>query len=292
MTCIEESLMLGQSRHLVSTFVTPADLSGRTPPVVALLTNSGVIPRSGPNRMNVHLSQQFAAMGIPSVRFDLSGLGDSGRHSQPKPMMEQWIDDCRAIMDHAQQRHGCARFLMVGFCSGAEVAHLLALQDTRLRAALLWDMYAYPTPASRLRFQLFRLQRLGVRGLLQKIGMRLGGIAGRKGTTDKPARPPAIPATPPSRAELVKRLNTLAEQGVVLHFSFGEGNPHWFNHEQQFWDMFRGEPFLKHVSFRFLKESDHLMTADSAQSAFLSMTSHWVRDRVLPSLASRPTDAP
>ena len=286
MTCLEETLMLGASQHLVSTFVTPLQLPAGGPPVVALLTNSGVIPRSGPNRMNVHLSRQFAAMGIPSVRFDLSGLGDRGRPSQAKPMMAQWVADCQAVMDHAQQRHGCAHFLMVGFCSGAEVAHLLALEDRRMRAALLWDMYAYPTPASRLRFQLFRLQRLGLSGLARKLGARLMRIVRPAHIPAKAARPAAIPASPPSKAELVSRLNTLAAQGVVLHFSFGEGNPHWFNHERQFWDMFKGEPFLQHVSFRFLKESDHLMTAGNAQAAFLAMTSEWVQGRVLPKLAS------
>lgn len=285
MTCTEETLVLGDSQHLVATITTPINLPDGAPPVVALLTNSGVIPRSGPNRMNVHLARQFADMGIRSVRFDLSGLGDSSRPAQPKPMMEQWIADCQAIMDHIEQQHGRTRFLMIGFCSGAEVAHLLALQDDRLRAALLWDMYAYPTLASRLRYQLFRLQRLGWIGLLHKVRDRIKRLLWPGSVPIKPARPPAIPSSPPDRDELTRRLEALTQKGVVLHFSFGEGNPHWFNHDGQFRAMFRHAPFLEHVTFRFLREADHLMAASRAQVAFLRMTRDWFEERVRPALA-------
>lgn len=284
MTCIEETEVLGDSAHLVATFVTPTQAALSEPPIIALLTNSGVIPRAGPNRMNVRLSQQFASQGIPSVRFDLSGLGDSGRPQQPLPLMDQWVADCRAVMDEAQARFGCSKFLMVGFCSGAEVAHLVALQDPRMRAALLWDMYAYPTLESRLRYQWRRWERIGWGGLWHKLRAKALRWAGRDTGTAKPARPPAIPASPPSKEVLCERLNRIVADGVILHFSFGEGNPHWFNHERQFWAMFRGQPFLRDVTFRFLKEADHLMTAHQAQTAFLAMTSTWVTSQVLPRL--------
>ena len=284
----EETLVLGDSMHLVATTTTPPGLAGE-PPVIALLTNSGVIPRSGPNRMNVHLARHFATLGIPSVRFDLSGLGDSSRPTNPKPMLEQWIADCRAVMDHAEQQHGCARFLMIGFCSGAEVAHLLGLQDKRLRAALLWDMYAYPTVGSKMRYLWLRLRKLGVAGVWRKVQQRVARALGLAPSPQsrKDANPPAIPSQPPAKADLMKRLQTLVDQGVNLHFSFAEGNPHWFNHDGQFKAMFKGAPFLQKVSFRFLREADHLLTEDRAQAAFLAMTDEWITQRVLPGLRAQ-----
>lgn len=285
----EDTLVLGESAHLVATLTTPTRAGGHPPPVIALLSNSGVIPRSGPNRMNVHLARRFADLGIPSVRFDLSGLGDSSRPAKPKPMMAQWLADCRAVMDLAEQRHGCARFLMIGFCSGAEVAHLLALEDPRLRAALLWDMYAYPTLGSRLHHLAYKMRKLGPGGLLRKVQDRVQRTLGIKQApvSSKTATPPAIPSQPPDKAELMQRLQTLVDQGVSLHFSYAEGNPHWFNHEGQFRAMFKGAPFLQHVSFRFLREADHLLTEESAQRAFLGMTEDWLRERVLPALATQ-----
>jgi pimeloyl-ACP methyl ester carboxylesterase len=282
----EETLVLGESAHLVATLTTPAQAGDQPPPIIALLSNSGVIPRSGPNRMNVHLARRFAELGIPSVRFDLSGLGDSSRPATPKPMMAQWLEDCRAVMDHAEQRHGCSRFLMIGFCSGAEVAHLLGLQDPRLRAALLWDMYAYPTLGSKLHFLAYRLRKLGVAGLASKVSDRILRALRLRPTpvSAKAVNPPAIPSQPPDKGELMQRLQTLVDQGVSLHFSFAEGNPHWFNHDGQFWAMFKGAPFVKHVSFRFLREADHLLTEAHAQRAFLDMTDDWLQKRVLPAL--------
>ena len=249
----EETLVLGDSMHLVATTTTPSTPSSSAadrPPVIALLTNSGVIPRSGPNRMNVHLARHFA------------------------------------VMDHAERQHGCARFLMIGFCSGAEVAHLLGLQDERLRAALLWDMYAYPTTGSKLRYLWMRLSRLGFAGVVGKVRQRISRVLGLSPApvSRKEATPQAIPSQPPDKAALVRRLQTLVDRGVSLHFSFAEGNPHWFNHEGQFWAMFKGAPFLRHVSFRFLREADHLLTEDRAQAAFLSMTDDWLQQRVLPAL--------
>lgn len=287
MSLTEETLVLGDSNHLVATSTTPGQHTAQGPAVVALLTNSGVIPRCGPNRMNVRLAREFAAMGIPSIRFDLSGLGDSSRPAQPKPMMEQWLADCQAIMDEAERRHGCNRFLMIGFCSGAELAHLLAMQDKRLRAALLWDMYAYPTLRSRMRFLIFRLQRVGWPGGLEKLRSRVSRLINPGSAKQTPAKPQAIPYSPPDKAELTRRLDALTDQGVILHFAFAEGNPHWFNHHGQFRAMFRGAAFLRHVSFRFLHEADHLMTSGEAQHAFMTMTRDWLMERVLTALNRR-----
>lgn len=295
MSHTEETLVLGDAMHLVATFTTPGTSAAQadTPvPLVVLLTNSGVIPRTGPNRMNVHLARHFARLGIPSVRFDLSGLGDSSRPAEPQPMMAQWISDCRAVMDHAEQRHGCHRFLMIGFCSGAEVAHLLGLQDPRLCAALLWDMYAYPTLGSTLRYRWLRVRQLGLAGVMRKAQGRLLKALGlaKPTVSAKSANPPAIPSHPPAKAELMQRLQTLVDRGVSLHFAFAEGNPHWFNHERQFQAMFHNAPFLSHVSFRFLREADHLLTEGHAQAAFLAMTDDWLKQRVLPGL--RPDGQP
>jgi len=275
----EQTLLLGPAKHIVATCTGALPSQTQRPPVVALLTNSGVIPRSGPNRMNVHLARHFAAMGIPSVRFDLTGLGDSGRPATPLPLMAQWVADTRSVMDHAAEQHGCDRFLMVGFCSGAEVAHLVALEDARLRGAVLWDLYAYPTPASKLLSLAYRLQRLGCRGAARKAAQRLTALLSRQ----PPAAPQAkaMASTVPDRAVYAQRIQTLVDQGVALHIAFGEGNQTWFNHSGQFRAMFSGQRFLAQVDFSFLTETDHLLTTTEGQQAFLRMTDHWVRRHFL-----------
>ena len=85
----EQTLILGVERHLVATLTAATPSGAGSPRCVAVLTNSGVIPRSGPHRMNVHLARRFAEMGIPSIRFDMSGLGDSRRSSGTLPVVQQ-----------------------------------------------------------------------------------------------------------------------------------------------------------------------------------------------------------
>jgi pimeloyl-ACP methyl ester carboxylesterase len=284
----EHTLTLGIEHHLVATF-TPADpgTDSAPPPLVAVLTNSGVIPRSGPHRMNVHLARRLAAQGIPSVRFDMSGLGDSRRTASTLPVVEQWVADTRSVMDAAQARFGCARFLMIGFCSGAEVAHLVALEDPRLRAILLWDLYAYPTLGSRTRTFFYKLRRAGVGGSLRKAAERLLGrfrspateTDGGNGNAN--GRAVEVSLVPP-KALFAQRIQTLSDGGVELLFVYCGGEPEWFNHPGQFKGMFGGFAFHDKVAFNHLEVSDHLITTRTAQHAFLNMTDDWLRSRVLP----------
>ncbi len=281
----EHTLTLGIENHLVATF-TPADTGfDGAPPIVALLTNSGVIPRSGPHRMNVHLARRLAAQGIPSVRFDMSGLGDSRRTASTLPVVEQWVADTRSVMDAAQTRFGCARFLMVGFCSGAEVAHLVALEDPRLRAILIWDLYAYPTAASRARTFFYKLRRAGLAGSVRKLGEKLlGAVRSKAGNGDEgPANGRAVQVSVvPPREVFGQRIQTLSDGGVELLFVYCGGEPEWFNHAGQFKGMFGQFPFHEKVAFHYLEVSDHLITTRAAQHAFLAMTDGWLQGRVLP----------
>lgn len=278
-TMAETTLILGAENHLVAT-LTPASAPG-TPPMVAVLTNSGVIPRSGPNRMNVHLARRFAEMGIPSIRFDMSGLGDSRRSSSGQPLMTQWVADTRAVMDLAQAQFGCDRFFMIGFCSGAEVAHLVALEDPRLRAALLWELYAYPTPQSRLRKLAYRLRRAGPAGLVTKAFGRLQRLVVKPTGAPTAARQ-AEPSKAPAREVYAQRIQTLVDQGVELLFGFSGAQPEWFNHPGQFKGMFGHFAFFDKVAFGFLKNCDHLITRREAQQDFTGMTVQWLEGKVLP----------
>lgn len=282
----EHTLTLGAENHLVATFTPPdAGTTHGAPAVVALLSNSGVIPRSGPHRMNVHLARRLAAQGIASVRFDMSGLGDSRRTDSTLPVIEQWVADTRSVMDAAQARFGCDRFLMVGFCSGADVAHLVALQDPRLRAILLWDLYAYDTPGSRARRVLFKLRRAGLLGAVRKLGSRMRGLLGpTQDDTELAAGRGIEVSVVPAREVFAERIQKLVDGGTEVLFVYCGGEPEWFNHPAQFKNMFSGYPFRDKVAFNYLEVSDHLITTKAAQLAFLQMTDHWLRERVLPAL--------
>ncbi len=287
----EQTLILGAENHLVATLTPAATTASGAPRCVAVLTNSGVIPRSGPHRMNVHLSRRFAEMGIPSIRFDMSGLGDSRRSSGTLPVIQQWVADTRSVMDTAQARFGCDRFFMVGFCSGAEVAHLVALEDKRMRAAVLWDLYAYPTLQSKLRTVMYRLRRAGLNNVARKLLARAlpmlralspGAAQAKEDRTVEVSQVPPV-------EEYARRIQTLVDDGVELLFSYCGGEPEWFNHHGQFRGMFGRYGFFDKVAFSYLEKSDHLITRREAQQSFTAMVVQWLEQRVL--VTPRPAAA-
>ena len=79
--------------------------------VCCLLANAGVIHRIGPHRINVKLARVLASEKIASIRFDLSGLGDSRAAASSVAYTEQSVLDLRAAMDFAEKEHGFKRFL-------------------------------------------------------------------------------------------------------------------------------------------------------------------------------------
>ena len=278
----EYSVIMGAEDHLVAT-LTPATPTGPSPArVAAVLTNSGVIPRSGPHRMNVHLANRFAAMGIPSIRFDLSGLGDSRRFGGTLPGDEQWVADTRAAMDLAQSRFGCERFFMVGFCSGAEVAQSLALTDPRLRAITLWDAYSFPTIQSRLRTWVLRARRVGLLTALQRgLSRMLPTLAAVTKRAVQAREAEAEVSDAPPRHTYANRIQTLVDDGVKLLFLYSAGQPLEFNHRGQFRAMFRRYGFVDKVDFHYLDMSDHLLTQRRAKEQFTNLVVQWLEQRVL-----------
>ena len=74
----------------------------------------------GPGRLWVDLSRQWARHGIRSVRFDVSGVGDSpvhpGQHENV-PYARQWLDDLPALAS-AVSPEDPAGTVFIGLCSG------------------------------------------------------------------------------------------------------------------------------------------------------------------------------
>ncbi len=85
------------------------------------MSNSGIDCHVGPNRLWVDLARQLAARGLRSIRFDLSGLGDSpARPGQPTrlsyaPEALADVSDVAAAMSPEDP----SNVVLVGLCSSA-----------------------------------------------------------------------------------------------------------------------------------------------------------------------------
>ena len=145
----EDVLAFGEDERLVGTVCLP-DGPVASGAVGQILFNAGIVPRTGPHRLNVKLARRLAARGIASIRFDLSGLGDSGRAPGADSFETTAVRDLRQAMDTLACEAGTGRFCLFGFCSGGRHAYATAPLDARVAGIILYDTYAFPTPHSRL----------------------------------------------------------------------------------------------------------------------------------------------
>ena len=80
---------------------------------------------------------------------------------------------------------------------------LAALEDRRLRAAVLWDWYSHTTLQSRLRAALYKLRRAGPQKVVHKLLARVWPAAHRSNA--------AVSETPDSLAQVVQQVPSREE---------------------------------------------------------------------------------
>lgn len=277
---IEHSLCFGEDGGLVGTVCLPRPAS--PPPAMGfLMFNAGVIHRIGPHRINVRLARALADDGVPSMRFDLAGQGDSARPLDTRDARAQVIADVRAAMDALGAASGARRFILFGFCSGGYQGLDVALADERIAALSMFDAYIYATARARYNRYRMRIRQHGLaRAVTGWAGRALRAawwrVAERRKTR---ADHDAYLIGLPSRAQFAQDLRTLLTRDVAIHLVYaGEGFEH-FNYAGQFADAFREFDISGRVTTHFFPDMDHVATALSAQAAFIDHLRRWVRER-------------
>jgi dienelactone hydrolase len=110
---------------------------GPLPAIV--LVNAGCVSRMGPHRQYVPLARQWAGLGFPVLRLDLSGIGDSPAAAGAEENLT-YPPGARADLQRAlgwlEGRTGVGRFVLVGLCSGADLA-FAAAEDPRVAGVVM-----------------------------------------------------------------------------------------------------------------------------------------------------------
>jgi pimeloyl-ACP methyl ester carboxylesterase len=165
--------------RLVGILETPANRPSHDLAVVLL--SPGVKMRLGPQGLYRRMSAEFLRLGVPVLRFDFHGLGDSEgvltedllRDFYNHIEVGRYVDDTIDAMDWMQAQHGSRRFVLSGLCGGAITGLLAGARDNRVAGLLALGIT--PTLASRAadqaRYmssgQLDRLQQSYVQKLLK-----------------------------------------------------------------------------------------------------------------------------
>jgi len=280
----ERGVRFGRSGNLVGVATRGAGTPAREVPTAVFL-NSGIIHRVGANRLYVRLARALARQGIPSFRFDLSGIGDSGPH-QDDPgvtraaVVQRDIDDALSVLSAA----GVERFVLIGLCSGADDALSAMSRHDRVVGAVLLDPFTFRTLGYYVRYYAPRVLRPGVwwriitgrspalRNFLTVMRGRLRGFA-------KPAaaRGGGGSTSRPTRAEMHRQLERLVERQARLLLVFTAGLELRYNYRNQFFAAFPGLEFRDTVELEYLAHSDHTFSRERDQRRLEELLVSWYR---------------
>lgn len=288
---VETPALFGRDRNLVGVTCMPAAARASKPFVVLL--NAGIIHRCGPNRMATRLARALAHVGVPSLRFDLSGVGDSVVPAAAAAMSIQ--DRVRADIDDAfafaREQHGAERFIVGGLCSGADNALRTAARRDDVAGVVMLDLNVTHTRGYWLRHY---MRRLGSgeswRNLLAGRNPTINGWLRRvRGLPPLPASSPDVPEggdLPPElehdavipHAEMRAMLERLVARDVAMLCVFSGGIPRQYNYARQFLDLFPGLAFGDRLRLLYVADADHTFTGSALQERLRRSVVGWVSE--------------
>ena len=286
----ERLVQFGVDDHLIGTLTEPAGTSGEVAgaaPCGVIFLNSGVIHRIGPHRVHVKLARAVAEDGLPSLRLDLTGLGDSGRTRATDGMLAQVSRDIRSAIDLLQAQTGVQRVVLAGICSGAEYGYQYAPDDDRVAGLVMVDGYSFANRRTqllrwglRLRTLTWPVLRKAVLGRLQRL---------------REARADGHEAAPETPVDYGLPVVTVTDFGEGLAARVRAGCPSYlvftgsilqrYNHASQFDDTMKAAPLAaddctalrEGVQCDFLPDIDHTMTTLHGQRVYIARVRAWLQ---------------
>ena len=132
----EQAVLFGRTKSLVGVVTDPyLNLRNRRLPAIIIL-NAGLLHRIGPNRLYVKMARQLAATGFVVLRFDFSGIGDSSARDDNLPSERSSVSETQEAMHYLGTVKHAEKFILIGVCSGADVAFRTACCDPRVVGAI------------------------------------------------------------------------------------------------------------------------------------------------------------
>ncbi len=128
----ENIVTLGSKKNIVGILAEPEKGSLTDTKPAVLLLNAGMIHRIGPNGIYVKIARNLASAGFLTLRFDFSGIGDSKVRDDNIPFEEYAVMETQNVMTYLNSKRGIDKFILVGICSGADVAFNTSYKDDRV----------------------------------------------------------------------------------------------------------------------------------------------------------------
>ena len=269
---IETAIAFGAARSLVGILTRPDGCPARGPAVILL--NAGFTHRVGPNRVHVQLARGSAARGFCALRFDFSGIGDSGSRADNLPCETSTVLETKQAMDYLETAQDVHTFVLAGICSGADVAVRTAGRDPRVVGAVavngtfmdaVQSGFLKEHIESCVRRRYYRKHPFHPRTLVGSVAHRLRSLPRRH-------------AVRPGPVDLSSDCRLLLESGIRLFLIYSEGSAAW--------DAFHLtleaglEPWRASDGLRIrqVEDVDHIFTPLWSQRLLVNLVQQWLCD--------------
>lgn len=284
----ERAQLFGRPKSLVGILTTPSPdgVSDTLPGVIVL--NAGILHRVGPNRIHVKIARRLADAGFYTLRFDMSGIGDSGVRTDTISFEKRAIQETREAMDCLGMKAGVDMYILLGICSGADIAFEVARVDERVTGVylingsllpgdVLREIYADASARISERYYRGHLLNLGSWRQLLTGKSDMGSIRRFIGGKLRRRSGGGIPSGP--EVDYGDLWNPLRDRGVDVALVFSEGSVAL--------DVFRLAMRSKldtmiengKLSVDVMKDTDHVFTLLWSQERLIDMIYRWASDR-------------
>lgn len=141
----ENPVIFGKQQSLIGIVTRPNGPNVPANDLAVVILNTGVIHRVGHHRMYVTFSRAIADAGLPVLRFDCSGLGDSESRTDGLPPLEATLADIKEALDWFEVSEHVKHFVIIGLCAGSDHAVIYAADDPRVVGLVLMEPAVPPT---------------------------------------------------------------------------------------------------------------------------------------------------
>jgi pimeloyl-ACP methyl ester carboxylesterase len=276
----EKAVRFGTTASLVGVLTEAVGTPDAERPAVLFL-NSGILHRVGSCRMHVRLARALSAAGFHCLRFDYSGIGDSDQRRDSLSFEESAVVETREAMDYLAKAKGTKGFILMGLCSGADMAHETAVADARVTGLVLLDAWAYKTLGYKLRRYGPKLLDLGA--WRNSLGIRWRQLRGtyvdrriHVPTEGVEYEVPKYVRVFPPRKRVANDIRGFVARGVQMYYIWTGGLEeynHRGQHKQTFWNVRFGSLLRE----EHLSDADHILTGLPYQEYVVTNVVSWAR---------------
>jgi pimeloyl-ACP methyl ester carboxylesterase len=278
-------------------------------PFAVILLNQGPVDRGGSHRLYIKLANRLTRLGIPVLRFDARGVGESeGRWEgedqgitipQVYGQIQRgaWKPDAMAAIDFMQRATGVKQVVLGGLCGGAATALFAGADHPAVEgmfvigtpitfssatqrvadlpdAIIARDTFGYLKkllkPSSWARFLSFQSDYSTlVHVFMTQLKRRFGRLGASAATED------AIDEN--INAPLLQAVRTTVTRRKRLLVVYGENDYLWQEFQEQ---MHRFGPSREQLPFQLvtIPDANHTLTEESWQHALFAAVTTWIEE--------------